>query len=344
MSDYNYLNARIKSLRRGLLSKARFDELLGLTDFEEFKRFFLDSPYGTAVSESLAQHPGHLGLEMGLSRHLHKNFQNILEWSDEEPRRLLEIFLRRYDLHNIKTLLRGKNGKFPSETILESLIPVGTFGFEELSELSKQPSLRDTLNLLSSWHKPLKRVLHRGLGTLKQEPVDLRELEAELDRYYYEGILLSLEEEAENTDLVKRFIQMEVDMTNILTLLRLKDLSREQLLKFIIDGGFLGKGFLLLISGSLKPMEVMQKFEATYLATVVRSWNPGRGLTDLERRFEAFLLRDVQRMERVDPLSIGVAIFYFSLLSDELKKLRIILQGKLFAIDETKLREELLLV
>lgn len=356
MTDYNYLNARMKSLKRGLFSKGKLDELLALKDFEEVKRFFLDSPYGSPVGESLAQYPGELGLERGLSRHIHKTFQEILEWSGacpggtipqarEEPRRLLELFLRRYDLHNIKTLLRGKNRKLPSEKILETLIPVGGLALEELSELSKQPSLRETVVLLATWRQPLKRVLRRNLASLKEEPVDLRGVEAELDHYYYEGILSALaEEKGEDAVLVKKFIQIEIDTANVLSLLRLKELPRNELSRLLLDGGLLGKGFLLSLSANLKPVELIQRFEMTYLARVLTSWRPEGGLTDLERRFEMFLLHVAQRMEREDPLSIGVAISYFARLSQELKKIRLILQGKFFALNELKLKEELLLV
>ncbi|MFH1858591.1 MAG: V-type ATPase subunit [Candidatus Omnitrophota bacterium] len=345
MSDYNYLNARIKALKKNLFPKGKMDELLSLHDFEAIKRFFLESPYKTSVSESLAQNPGEVGLEQGLSRHIHKTFQDILEWAGEEVQSLLEIFLRRYDLHNIKTLLRGKNGKVPAEAIFESLIPVGRFGPEELKELSRQPLLRDTLALLSDWYKPLKQVLRRGLVSLRQEPADLQPLEAELDRYYYKGMLDSLsEEETEDALLVKKYIQMELDMTNVLTVMRLGDVPRTTLSKYILEGGSLGKAFLFSISGKLRPAEWVQKFDVTYLAHAVRAWKFEEGLTDLERRFELSLLKDAQRMERADPLSVGVAISYCSLLSHELKRLRMILHGKRFVVDEARLREELLLV
>lgn len=345
MSDYNYLNARIKALKRDLFPKGRYDELFALRDFEAIKRFFLESPYAASVGESLAQHPGELGVGLGLSRHIHKTFQNVLEWSGEEPRRLLELYLRRYDLHNMKTLIRGKNGKLPSETILENLIPVGSFGLEELTELSKQPSLWETIILLANWHHPLKRVLRKSLPSFKQEPADLRVVEAQLDLHHYLGILLALfEEEKEDALFVKRVIQMEVDMTNVLTLLRLSERPRNELSGYLIDGGSLGRGFFLSLTGNLKPIEIVQKFETTYFSGVVKSWKTEEGLTDLERRFEKFLLQEVERMARVDPLSIGVAIAYMLRLSDEVKKLRVILHGKFFALDEAKLKEELLLV
>lgn len=344
MSDYNYLNARIKSLKNKLLPRGRFEELLGLKEFEEVKRFFLEGPYGTSVGESLAQHPGDEGLMLGLSRHIHKTFQDILEWSGEEPRRLLDIYLRRYDLHNIKALLRGKNGKLPSEKILETLIPVGTFGMEELKELSRQPTLRDTFVLLSNWHDALKRVLRRS-ASLKEEPVALRGVESELDHYYYEGIFASLsEEKGEDAALVKRVFQMEVDMANVLSSLRLKDLSRSDLSKVLLEGGALGKGLLFSLAGPLKPTEIVQKFEFTYLSKVLKAWDAEKGLTDLEKRFETTLLHETVRMEREDPLSIGVALSYLAQLSSELKKLRIILHGKNFSLSEARLREELLLV
>ncbi|MBI4437035.1 MAG: V-type ATPase subunit [Candidatus Omnitrophica bacterium] len=343
MSDYNYLNARIKSLKKDLFSKGKLEELLRLNRFEEVKRFFLESPYGTSVGEALTQHSDFLGIELGISNRIQKTFQKILEWSGEGPRRLMELLLRRYDLHNIKSLLRGKNGKLPVEAILETVIPVGSFSFEELKELAKQPSLRETVALLASWHHPLKRVLRRGLSSIKEESADLRTLEAELDYYYYSSILSSLvEEKGEDAELVKRLIQMEVDITNILTLLRLTDVPKGELSKFFIEGGMLGKGFLLSIA-TVKPLEMTQKFEITYLAKVARSWK-GESLTPLERNFDAFLTQAQHRMERQDPLSIGVAISYLALLSNELKNIRMILQGKSFSLSEEKLKEELLLV
>jgi len=354
MTDYNYLNARIKSLKRDLLSKGKLDELLRLTELEEIKRFFLETPYAAAVGETLAQHPDLHGLERGVSRHIQRTFQEILGWSGacpggtspqarEAPRRLIDILLRRYDLHNVKSLLRGKNGKLSSEAICDTLIPVGTFSFEELTELSKQPSLRETLFLLANWHHPLKPVLRRHVGSIKEEPVDLRGLETGLDHYYYKGILDSLsEEKGEDASLVKRVIQMEIDAINTLVLLRLRDLPKGELSKTILNGGMLGKGFLLSIA-NVRPAEWAQKFESTYLAKALRGWN-GEALTQLERNFELLLFHEARRMEREDPLSIGVAISYFALLSNELKNIRTILQGKFFSLNKEKLKEELLLV
>ena len=346
MSDYNYLNARLKYLKKDLFSRSRLEEVMGLHSFEELKRFFLDSPYGASVSQALSGAEGIEGLQLGLSRHVHDRFQKILGWTAESPRRLLELVFRRYELHNIKTLLRGKNARLPEVRLQQSFIPIGGLGTEELNELAKQPTLRDALSLLANWHRPLRPVLRRGLSSLKDEPVDLTHLEVELDRYYYQGILQSLAEEPEqeNAEKVKLILQIELDRTNLLTSLRVgQTLKKEELLRLLLDGGRLTKDFFVSLVGNLHFSEVSQKLETTYLAPVVKRWDR-TGLTSLEHRFEGFLVTLSHQMEREDPLSIGVALSYIALQTNELRNLRTILEGNLFSLSEDKIKAEAIFV
>ena len=348
MSDYNYLNTRLKYLKKDLFSRARFEELMGCDSFEALKRFFLDSPYAASVSQALSSAEGMEGLQIGLSRHVHSRFQKILGWTGtgEPPRRLLELIFRRYELHNVKTLLRGKNARIPEEKLFQAFIPVGELGMEELRELSKQPSLRESLSLLANWHKPLRPVLRRGLGSIKEESADLQNLELELDRYYYQGILQSLSEETEqeNAEKVKLLIQIELDRTNLSTSLRIgQTLKKEELAHLLLEGGRLTKDFFIALVANMTLSEVSQKLETTYLSPVVRPWDRV-GLTSLEHRFETFLVDLSHQMEREDPLSIGVALSYIALQTNELRNLRTILQGKTFSLSEEKIKTEAFLV
>ena len=345
MSDYNYLNTRLKYLKKDLLGRSQMETLIGLDTFETLKRFFLDSPYGASISQALSSVEGPEGLERGLSRHVHERFQKILGWAGDSPGRLLTLLFRRYELHNIKTLLRGKNAKLPEEKLSQFFIPVGDLGSEELRELARQPSLKDTLGLLATWHKPLRPVLRRGLGSIKEEPADLQPLEVELDRYYYQGILQALTEEpAENADKVKYLIQIEVDRTNLLTSLRIgQSLKKEELLKLLLDGGRLTKDFFVATAASPNFSDVAQQMDWTYLAPVRRTWDKA-DLTSLEHAFEVFLVELSRQMEREDPLSIGVALSYIALQTNELRNLRTILQGKQFALSGEKIRAEAIFV
>src|SRR3989338_2809908 len=147
---------------------------------------------------------------------------------------------------------------------------------DELRELSKQPSLRETLSLLANWHKPLRPVLRRGLSSIKEESVDLQNLELELDRYYYQGILQSLSEEPEqeNAERVKFLIQIELDRTNLLTSLRIgQTLKKEELLHLLLEGGRLTKDFFISLVGNLNFAEVSQRLESSHLAPVVKQWD-----------------------------------------------------------------------
>lgn len=344
MSDYHYLNARIKYLKKDLLSPSHLQEVMGMSAFEEVKRFFLDSPYGASVSQALSAAGDLEGIGRGLSLHVHSRFQKILEWAGEGPRRLITLLFRRYELHNIKTLLRGKNAHLPEEKLSRAFIPIGELEMEELKELSKQPTLRETVSLLATWHRPLRPVLRRGLGSLREEPTDLRDLELELDRHYYQGILRTLSEEPdqENAERVRFLLQIEIDRTNLLTSFRLgQTVKKEELLHFLLEGGRLTKDFFVGLVGNVTPSEVGQRLEVTHLAPVVKGWDRAL-LSSLEQRFESHLVSLSHQMEREDPLSIGVAISYIALQTNELRNLRTLLEGKLLSLAPETIASEVI--
>src|SRR3989338_5719375 len=157
MSDFNYLNARIRSSKKQLLDKSAFEQLLGMDSLNQIKNRLLDSPRGMDIQEGIAAHEGPEGIERGLSKHMEKTYRRLLEWAGDDAKPLVQAILRRWDVHNLKALIRGKYGGVREEELLSACMPACDFTWEELSELAKQPTVRDLVNLLVTWNITLKR-------------------------------------------------------------------------------------------------------------------------------------------------------------------------------------------
>ena len=89
-------------------------------------------------------------------------------FGDNDAARYVRIFLNRWDVHNLKTILRGKNIHSPPEEIREALVPAGTLDEATLVELLKQNDVRDVIDLLATWGSitpgPSRRTSTSGAG------------------------------------------------------------------------------------------------------------------------------------------------------------------------------------
>ena len=86
---------------------------------------------------------GIVAIELALRNDFVKTFRKIAKIvREEEAEKYLRIFLHRWDVQNIKTILRGKNIHTTNEEILSCLVPVGELDEVALTELLKQSSVK----------------------------------------------------------------------------------------------------------------------------------------------------------------------------------------------------------
>ena len=65
-----------------------------------------------------------LYFEYALRKNITRTFRKILKFvREEEVGRYITIFLHRWDVQNIKTILRWKSVHIPNEEILDCLVP-----------------------------------------------------------------------------------------------------------------------------------------------------------------------------------------------------------------------------
>ncbi len=160
--DWGYINARMRGMKSRLLDRRAFDNLILQPDLESLIADLEKTPYRSDIIDAKVQYSGVLCIEYALRKNFTRTFRNILKFvREEEAEKYISLFLHRWDIQNIKTILRGKNIHITNEEILECLVPAGELDEVTLIELVRQPDVRAVIDMLATWKiayaKPLTR-------------------------------------------------------------------------------------------------------------------------------------------------------------------------------------------
>ena len=175
---------------------------------------------------------------------------------------------------------------------------------------------------------------------------DIFPLLSALDRFYYEDLLGSARFYQGDEWVVRLLIQSEIDVRNVLLLLKGKDanLPVEAVLERFLDGGTLVRAGVPEVYGGRTVGEVVGALEPKYPALP-----EGNGIYQVGRSlagYEAALQREraVRELKRVRTYPLSVAVVFGFLLVSELERsdLRRIVYGKLYGVAPLEIERELI--
>src|SRR5207253_6955678 len=168
MGDFSYINARVKVMKSHLLPPSRVEELLASQDLEAFIQALSDTPYNMELQEALSRFRGARAVDEALAQNFYHATRRILSFADGPPRRQIEVVLLRYDLQNIRAIVRGRHTGKTEDEILATVYPGGVLSEGQLRELLQQPDLRAIADTLVTWMHPLGRALREGVDAAQR--------------------------------------------------------------------------------------------------------------------------------------------------------------------------------
>src|SRR4030067_1781632 len=190
MTDYSYINARIRGMKGRLFGLSEYEELIKMHDLPSVVLFLSDSEYGRFIVS--AEKAGVNEAEEALRRDISDTFKKIYEIADDKIKRLLGILLGRWDVYNIKTILRGRHINKTPEDIMPLLIATGVFSESLLKELCLQVDVKGIADALITWRSPYGYVIQEGIKEYKESD-DISSIELRLDKFFYTDSLKRLD-------------------------------------------------------------------------------------------------------------------------------------------------------
>ncbi len=350
MSDYDYLNARIKGMHSNLLGREFYEQVLASQGSDPLIDALLSSSYSSHIREALERDRSVSGIEWGLRRNLFETFEEVRDLSPPKPRQLLGIQFCKWDVQNLVTIVRGKAAKLLPEEILKGVFPAGELGDVELEELAAEDNVQTVIGALTAWNFPLafelRRVVREHPGGSNWAPI-----EVEFMRILFAWALENLSREDENESLLRYSVRSQIDLANVKVVLwavAQKETGRCPDPVVPIPGGRITSRMLSRVEQSSSLEMSFEILAETYFRRAIDrgilTFGESRRLAIMERFLEIEIMQIGCKMFRADPLGIGVPMGYVWRKYNEFQNLRILLRNNSFGKPAPATREELFLV
>jgi len=348
--DYGYGNARVRGMRSRLLTTHVFEELMAVSDLNKIIQQLIDTEYGPDIETTIIHGRTPAAVDEAFRANMVGTFQKVMGFLNAEAYGLVGTLLGRWDLFNIKSIVRGKHMHLMPEEIEDGLYAVGALSPAELHVLVQLEDIRAVVDTLVTWGSPYAEPLRSGLVGYG-EAGNLATLELALDRYYSSWAAKRLSGRRANAVLARRILGLQVDSINLLTIFRLlkNDIGGVDPNIFYLPGGaHVGQELFTSMTGLSDVDEVLNALKATpyarQLDAVITSYVEEGSLSVFERALEDYVMRKALDSGRGDPLGVGITIAYLWAKQNEITNLRIIVKGTAVGMPPDRMRKELILV
>lgn len=313
-----YAVGRISVLKKDALDTSRLERLLSAPSLMEAQR---------ALSELGWESGEGLDYEQLSTKRMEKACKLVRDLSTEPD--ITDCFLLRYDIHNLKTLLKARCLNERPEYLSEC----GTLPLGKLTHAVTEHVYKDMPPILSKTMAGLEKRL--------AVQADAMEIDVALDHALYEMIFEKLAHK--NAPVVRRYFQAKVDLVNTLMVLRSKAMGK--------DEAFLQR---ILLSNSSHPLDAWLKAAAapdklpkllvaygrSVFTAVQAAVMDFKKLPALEKVMDDYLL-SLFTPYRYASLSLEPVIGYLLSVDREAAAVRLILAGKANGFPQEAIRERM---
>ena len=336
--NYPYVTARVRAKKAALLSPDVYERMLQM-EISEIARVIGEGAYKSEVLAAASKASGVDLIELATSRNLGAVFAQIIGFSEGELRQMIGWYLDRFDVQNIKTIVRGKTFGASAAEILEDLVAAGSMKETFLQTLVDLPSLDEVFDRLEG------TIYAQALAALDKKPSEMarwNEWEDGVTQLYYERLLSVVPERTDGTRLMREFVRREIDIVNLKTLLRLWASKATLPYDPFVPGGS---------EIPTDDLAEMVQMDITALTARLREYAlteelssrvkdlQALGVGQLVRTVEKLHLLQAGRYAHVHPLSVLPILDYIVRKDREVQNLRIVARGKESGLSPEVIRE-----
>lgn len=348
--DYGYANARVRGMRSRLLRTEMLERLTEAADLHQLIQELMQTEYAPDLEEALIHGRGPNEVGEALRLNLVRIYRKVFGFLNEESADICGTILGRWDVFNLKTILRGKHVHLSNAQILDGLLPVGALTQSDLDGLVRQPDVRAVVDTAMTWKLAEGVALREGFAQYAKTG-DLAEFELALDRYYAQWAAARLAHGNKNHVLARRILSIQVDISNLLMVFRVARANLEvaEAERYYLAGG---ADVTLDLYTRLATMsdvdEVLDGLRGTrfgvVLDEVAERYLETQSIAVFERALEDYLTRKAIALGGTDPLGVGIPLAYLWSKNNEVTNVRIIARGIALGMPTDRMRRELILV
>jgi V/A-type H+-transporting ATPase subunit C len=332
-APYIYVCTRLRVRKAKLIPRDEYLRMLNMS-LPEITRVIQEMEYKREIDELSHAFSGINLIEVALSWNLAKNYQNVIAITPGGLQEMTASYLRRWDVQNVLTILRGITQGVARGQIKEVLVPAGELDRVFLDRLLAEDSAEKVVDALKGWR--LYAVLRKSFPKA-MESGTFSQMENDLFRQFYAEILADARTVKGGSAFLE-YIELEIDIRNLQNLLRIRSQNEKgDVSGFAIPGGSFTAGDLQHIAAIENPEEFSEAVRARTKNRALREMlddmrtREGGEKGSLHAREIALTrlqLKTMERMAKLHPFSIWSILAYLEMKKYEIFNLRAITRGK----------------
>jgi V/A-type H+-transporting ATPase subunit C len=338
--SYLYVNATVMAKEGKFISSGRWDDLWGCSSPGEIASLLEGTDYFPYLSEGSASEAKEL------ERAIIEEFSAVgREISKVIPKRawpIREYVLRKWDVINLRTVLRGIHGGLARERLLDSFLEGGELSFSFFNTLIDVESMDDFVALLSG--TPYES-LNEGLARYN-ETHNLFIMESMLDKIFWQDLWLKVLR-LRGLREFREYIATRVETHNLKIILRAKSdgLLREDIDPLLIAECTIVDELLSAfdeeeLSGMLPLLEGTPYFEP--LVSGQHEYERTGSIQAFEEVLDGSVLQRAEDIRKKKPFGPGPLIGFLVLKEREVKNLLAIVRSTEVDLSREEIRESVM--
>ncbi len=332
VARYAYLNARVSVMAARLLPPAQIEALVD-QPLREGGASVMESALGFSLDE---RDIDPTVLEQAWLLSLLEDLKVLGRSLSGGARDLLIYWIRRFELGNLKAIIRGKMAGRPSAAIREELVELGSFTTLKLDQLLATEDVAELLRRLEA--SPYGDIARQARAVF-EERHDTFMLDAALDRRYYAGLMKRVKSfSGDDRRSLDRLLGAIVDHVNLVWLLRYRlsyDLPPAETYYLLVSGGYRISSRdwqELARMGSLA--EVVDGLPSS-LRTVLEG---ATSISEVQRRLEQEVRRVAEGVLSRTAFNLARALAYLLLREMEMHQVLAVLKGRKLGLSPALIR------
>ncbi|GCD09121.1 V-type ATPase subunit [Clostridium tagluense] len=328
---FSAINTKVKAMMGKMLSLDQYSKLLNCKDLKSTLKVLKEETSYGELLEAYNLEKIHRGdLEVILHKYYISTYSKFINYFDGEYRSLVKTFFIRWEIEDLKVILRGKYLGLSGEEIDKKLIARSSLNKVDYDYLLALKSVEDVIDGLkgSIYYKSLKN-LAKDTSTK-----GLFRIETELDFVYFTSIRRELKHlDKENKEVVYSVMSLEADLLNLGWIYRGKTfykISPEELFNYTIYNGYkLSKEKLKQLCYINNIEEFNNILEKTPYASIYEKDDYNL----IEKREREFQKKYFKKILRENKTNISMVISYLVVYRIEIRDIISIIEQKRYDMD-----------
>jgi V/A-type H+-transporting ATPase subunit C len=327
--NYAYAVTRVKAKKSKLLKEEDYDKMIQMS-VPEISRYISEAGYQKEMTDLAGKYSGITLVEHATYQNMANVFNSILGASQGELADMVAAYLEKWDLWNLKVILRGKSYGVDADGIREDLVLAGKVDEESLNKLISLDSVEDVLS--ESSRIGMVTIPNEVIASYK-ETGNLGVVEDHLDKLHYQRLLDSINPYTQPTRIFLNYIRKEIDIVNLKTIMKLKHegIYGDEVMKYYIPGGMeIDTKYAQLlanydtIKASLGDLSRLEVFEEYIKPAMEGDDITHKGILSSMKKYQA---DQAKKMAHMYPLSVLPIIDFMVAKETEVRNIRVVARG-----------------